>query len=456
MPDQIEHVIVLMLENNSFDRMLGSLPGVDGINPARLNSNPDFPSGLPVSERSTTASTMPLDPEHDLDDVLDQIDGPCQGFVRDFAQHFPQSAPDNRSEIMAFYEPGALPVLHTLAQSFAICDRWFSSLPGPTWPNRFFVHSGTSLGHVTMPGGIFHPDIHCYNQETVYDQLQKNGISWSIYYGDFPQSIVMTHQWLYPTHYHPMQDFFADAQKPAAEFPQYVFIEPTYFGADQNDQHPPSDITRGEALIARVYNAIRGKPDLWGNCLFVLLYDEHGGFYDHVEPGPAVPPDFHTKEFAFDKYGVRVPAVLISPWIEAKPIHDVFDHTSLLKYVTDKWKLGPLGNRVAQANSFADHLTVIQSPRTDTPAQIPVPELASNPVTGDLNVHQQSLVGFSRFLESKIASEAGATDDVLREIGSRLVQSMRGAGQHAEVAMARLERFFNLQKSAPAKTLTAG
>jgi phospholipase C len=134
----------------------------------------------------------------------------------------------------------------------------------------------------------------------------------------------------------------------------------------------------------------------------------------------------------------------------------VFDHTSLLRYVTDKWKLGPLGNRAAQAKSFADRLTVLDAPRTDTPERIPVPEPASNPVTGDLNVHQQSLVGFSRFLESKIAAEAGASDDVLREIGARLVQSMRGAGQHAEVAIERLERFFDLRKSAPVNTLTAG
>ncbi len=444
MRDPVEHIVVLMLENNSFDRMLGSLPGVEGVDPANLKTNPDYPSGAPVSERPTSARSMPSDPEHELDDVLDQINGPCDGFVRDFAQHFPQTGLEQRSEIMAFYDRGALPVLHTLAESFAICDHWFSSLPGPTWPNRFFVHSGTSLGHVKMPNGIFQPNLHLYDQPTVYERLSDKGIDWAIYYGDFPQSIVMTRQWSHLDRYHRMEQFFEAAQGLPEKFPQYAFIEPTYFGAAENDQHPPADVFAGEALLARVYNALRQNGALWQKTLFVVLHDEHGGFYDHVAPPKAVPPDEHTKEFAFDQYGVRVPAILISPWIAPQVIKDEFDHTSLLKYVVDKWGLEELGNRVAAAHSFGMYLTQREAPRIDTPGIIAVPVANPAPKTRDLNANQNALVAFSRFLETKIADAEANNDDVLMEIGRRLVNSMK-EGAHAETAIARLENFLKLR-----------
>ena len=345
-----------MLENASFDRMLGLLPGVDGVNPNQPRTNPDFPGSNLIAQAVATEPTMPLDPEHDLDDCLRQIAGPCEGFVSNFAQHFPQSAPGDRSEVMGYYTPDFLKVLYALGQSFLTCDQWFSSLPGPTWPNRFFVHSGTSLGHTTMPNGIFDPAIHLYDQPTVYQRLSEAGVSWSIYYGDVPQSIVMTEQAKYPTHYHPMSRFFTDAAGPEASFPSYSFIEPTYFGAQQDDQHPPSHILRGEVLLANVYNALRGNSALWESALLVILYDEHGGFYDHIEPPPAIPPDNDVSEYAFNQYGVRVPAILVSPWVKAGVASDTFDHTSLLKYATDKWSLGPLGARVAAAKTFAPYI----------------------------------------------------------------------------------------------------
>ena len=171
--DPIEHIVVLMLENNSFDRMLGTIPGVEGVDLSNPRSNPDFPVPNPVFESATTERSMNPDPEHELDDVLRQIAGPCQGFVSDFAQQYPQTQPPQRAGIMGYYAHGFLGVLHALADSFAVCDHWFSSLPGPTWPNRFFVHSGTSLGHVKMPNGVFHPNLHIYDQPTVYEDRKS-------------------------------------------------------------------------------------------------------------------------------------------------------------------------------------------------------------------------------------------------------------------------------------------
>jgi phospholipase C len=368
--------------------------------------------------------------------------------VRDFAQHYPQTKTGERAEIMAYYDRGTLPVLQTLAESFAICDRWFSSLPGPTWPNRFFVHSGTSLGHVKMPNGVFEPNLHLYDQPTVYQRLSEKNIDWAIYYGDFPQSLVMTEQTLHLDRYHRMDQFFQDANGPESEFPQYAFIEPSYFGAGQNDQHPPSDVFAGEALIASVYNALFQNAELWQKTLLVVLYDEHGGFYDHVEPPAALPPDDHTSEYAFDQYGVRVPAILISPWIDKQVIHDVYDHTSLLKYATEKWKLGALGNRVAAAKSFGPYLTQRQTVRLDAPGPLPIPAVVPNPPNAPQNANQNALVGFSRFLETKIADAAGNSDEVLKSIGQRLVNSMRDDAGHAVAAVERLEVFLGHKTAA--------
>jgi phospholipase C len=202
---------------------------------------------------------------------------------------------------------------------------------------------------------------------------------------------------------------FEDAAGPEAGFPQYSFIEPYYFGAKQNDQHPPTDVRSGEALIAQVYNALRSNEELWKSTLFVLLYDEHGGFYDHVEPPETVAPDGNTRTFAFNILGVRVPALLISPWVDPGVLKTRFDHTSLLKYVTDKWSLGPLGNRTVQANTFASALTERAVPREDCPKAIPVPVPADNPTDVPLNGNQTALAGFSHHLQVNVTKADDAT-----------------------------------------------
>ncbi|MGA3130690.1 MAG: alkaline phosphatase family protein [Terracidiphilus sp.] len=449
--DPIRHVIVLMLENASFDRMLGLLPGIDGVDPAHPRTNPDFPTPNLIAQTVTTQPAMALDPEHDLDDCLRQIAGHCQGFVSNFSQHYPQATLAERAEVMGYYSPQFLTVLNTLAKSFLTCDRWFSSLPGPTWPNRFFAHSGTSLGHTTMPSGIFDPAIHLYDQPTVYQRLSEAGVPWSIYYGDFPQSIVLTEQWKYPAHYHRMSQFYVDTAGSESSFSSYCFIEPTYFGPEQNDQHPPSHVLRGEALLANVYNAICGNQELWQSSLLVILYDEHGGFYDHVCPPTAVPPDQHIAEFSFAEYGVRVPAVLVSLWIKPGVASEVFDHTSVLKYATDKWSLGPLGARVAAARTFASYIAAgISSPRTDTPETIAAPAPPPEPLQTGMNVNQTALVSFSRYLETHIQSlslAAGKTsDEISQEAGARLLRGLQGAEQSGQSAIERVERWMELRK----------
>ena len=441
MPDPIRHVVVLMLENNSFDRMLGCMtslyPELHGADRGSPFTNPDYPDGShEFAQLPDAQPAVSVDPAHDLDDVIRQINGgDCKGFVRDLVQHKPKAPHDERYQIMAYFERGKLPVLHTLAENFLICDQWFSSVPGPTWPNRFFVNSGTSLGHTDMPDGFFHPAIHFYDQPTVFQRLSEREVDWRIYYGDVPQTLVMVRQLEYPSHYRRMEHFEVDAAGPENGFPQYVFIEPSYFGAGENDQHPPTDVMHGEQLIARVYNALRKNEELWASTLFVILYDEHGGFCDHVPPPATVPPDGHTSQFGFDTLGVRVPALLVSPWLDPGVLSTEFDHTSLLKYVAGKWGLGPLGNRVPQANSFAAALLRRTSARTDCPGAIAMPSAQPIDPNPMLNAHQSALAGFTHHLEVNKTNADPAT------IAAHSAAMAHGYAEQSRAVSERVEQY---------------
>ena len=267
------------------------------------------------------------------------------------------------------------------------------------------MHTGTSLGYTTNSVG------NNWDQETLYDLLGDNSISWKIYYGDgdISQTVVLRHSpWVDPMRY-----FFRDVQGPETKFPKYCFIEPNYgtFPWDrvsQNDQHPLSDVFRGEKLILDVYNALRANDALWRNSLLIITYDEHGGFYDHVVPPAAVRPDNRTDSsgFMFDKLGLRVPTILASPWLDQGIISDTFDHTSLLKFVIDKWGLtNLLGNRVASpnTNTFAKHLR--KTPR-QTYGQLPssaVPALQATAANVELTDNQRSLIELSHHLATRIS-----------------------------------------------------
>jgi phospholipase C len=446
-PDPIRHIVVLMLENHSFDQILGCMqttyPALAGVDDKNPRTNCDYPDGkTQFAQEVTEATAIPLDPHHEHVNVMRQLANSCGGFVSDFAQSYGKSTPEERKQIMGYYRLGDLPVIHTLAQNFMICDHWFSSLPGPTWPNRFFVHSGTSKGHVKMPAGIYIKDEHCYDQYTIYDELERKQIKWGIYHHGMPQSITLERLWDKFDHFHRIDSFYKDAAGPADGFPQYSFIEPSYGGDDQNDQHPPTDIRKGEVLIARVYNAIKQNDELWKSTLLVLLYDEHGGFYDHVIPPPAEPPDKFVSEYEFDQYGLRVPAVLVSPWVEKNFNNIVFDHTSLLKYLIDKWDLDPncLGKRTAKASTFVSLLQNLKEARTDSPG---IFDLSTLPVAKQIvpcttNEQQNALISFSHFLEQKMSHV-----EELAAIGYRSLKSLDGAVAQLSVAKDRFLLFLH-------------
>jgi phospholipase C len=347
--DNLKHIVVLMMENRSFDHMLGSLkavdPRIDGIT-AQL-SNPDT-TGAQVNPQPLAEFQGQLDPDpdHHFPAVDLQIfggdTGPTrvanmQGFVKSYFNQ--QRDVGHSQKIMYYFKQTDLPVLTSLAMEFAVFNRWFASIPGPTICNRAFAHYGTSFGKVDMnPFDVIEPI------KSIYSRLINAGHTAKIYYYDTTSSTMEVVNLLQnqPQLFGTYKQFLSDCDK--GLLPEYSFVEPNYNdhetdGGDEvaSDQHPDHDVQAGESLIAEVYMHIQRSP-LWPNTALLVLYDEHGGIYDHVVP-PACTPDKFTASanatgtgmpFAFDRLGVRVPAILISPWVPKNTVVDrVFDHASI-------------------------------------------------------------------------------------------------------------------------------
>jgi phospholipase C len=407
-PDRIQHVFVVMLENRAFDHMSGlsnihgtdAISGqpttIDGLNESN-NWNLD-PNGNKVYASAPADWAMPYDPGHEFPDVKEQLCGAGgeyphinnSGFVTNYS-HFDH---DNPAEIMKCYSADQLPVLTTLAREFAVCDRWYSSMPGPTWPNRFFVHAASSGGLDHSPTKLDMASSLLYNgykfdNGTIYASLDDEDIAWTIYHGDeFPQALAISgmHLKLLEGRFKNFKDFASDVSDPGYST-SYVFIEPNYGhvltqGGNfkcGNSQHPLDDVTRGERLLKDIYEIIRNSPH-WESSVLIIMYDEHGGFYDHVAPPEAVAPgdsitdpENNIYNFDFKRLGVRVPAVIVSPLIPKATIdHTVYDHTSVLATIENIFGLPPLTERDKHANTFK-HLLSLATPRMDAPTTLPEP-----------------------------------------------------------------------------------
>ncbi|MFN2567984.1 MAG: alkaline phosphatase family protein, partial [Candidatus Dormibacteria bacterium] len=345
----------------------------------------------------------------------------------------------------------------------AVCDRWFASIPGPTWPNRFFWHAASSGGLDDSPpalraaGAPFVNGYHFING-TIEDRLEAAGHDWAVYHGDiFPQALAIAGMDLHLDHFHPLDELAADLGEPHFG-PRYVFIEPDYGHvlphctfAGGSSQHPIGDIGQGERLIKEVYEAIRSSPH-WEHSLLVISHDEHGGFYDHVPPPPAVPPgdgvtDPHNNRHGFDfsRLGPRVPAVVVSPLIPRGTIdHVLHDHTSALATVERIFRLRSLTRRDARAHDLS-HLLSLARPRGDAPRILPDPVLADpgrllEDGGGDMA---------PPVTEAMAGADAGAEDDVA---GSTLNGFLQVALRRDLVATARGEHAAVIERVAAVRT----
>jgi phospholipase C len=371
----LEHIVVLMMENRSFDHMLGSLglanPSIDGVNNAA--GNPDT-TGAMVKPQPLAAfqSQLDPDPDHHFQAVDLQIFGGStapdrtanmQGFVKSYFNQ--QQDVAHSQKIMYYFSEDNLPVLTTLAKEFALFQAWFASIPGPTICNRAFAHYGTSFGRVDMnPIYLNEPFQSIYNR--LINASPKH--TSKLYYFDVPSSTMEIVNLLQnqPELFGTFQQFLDDCQK--GTLPDYSFLEPNFGDHESdggaqaaNDQHPDHNVQAGELFIAQIYMAIKRNPALWASSALLVVYDEHGGIYDHVKP-PACTPDQFTAtandtgtgfDFHFDRLGVRVPAVLISPWIQAGTIvNRTFDHASIPQTIT-KFFLGDFSPRSSRETSAA-------------------------------------------------------------------------------------------------------
>lgn len=436
----IEHIVVLMMENRSFDNLLGWLydneaPSRDqqyeGLNRNLWNplnnidsdGNPftekvgvrkngeDYKLGHKTMEGEENFCLPDPDPGEGYKDATHQLYGvynvnslyppppTAMGYVNNymnamlFGTFTYHDAPTDPREIMNCYQPKQVPVLSTLAKQFAVLDQYFCSVPSQTLPNRDFIHAATSNGYVNNK-----PD----NQvpaKTIYNQIQdaidsgRKDLSWGIYNGTQkdrdsgnwePFSLTrlcmeQIQDKKYNGNFKLLKEFYKDAAD--GSLPSYAFLEPQFSGPLQNDQHPPADIRSGENLMADIYNVLKNSPK-WEQTLFIITYDEHGGCYDHYPPtAEAETPDEVSKNgqfgFRFNRFGVRVPTVVISPLIEAGTIGrpsgwTPFDHTSIIKTVQNCFGLkGHLTERDKAAPDLSCLLT-LDKPRKDKPEVKPL------------------------------------------------------------------------------------
>lgn len=409
----VDHIVVLMLENRSFDHLLGFLytdagnksPAGDAFEGLSGSESCPGSDGHPVQVDRLTSGTADLyfypgaDPGEGYAATNDQCYGspqapaggavaPMQGFVTDYAQ----AIKDNRSRgwyvfpgtaegwIMGCYTPETLPVLSALARGFCVCDHWYCSAPTMTMPNRAFLCAGTSQGQMD-------DKTKSLTVGSIFGALSGAGVSWKIYGYDKPP---LTKSDFPDTRAAPAGNFglFTDFQADAhsGTLPAYAFLEPSW-GSDGNSQHPNYNMALGEQLILDTYRALRDGPE-WDSTLLIVTYDEHGGCYDHVPPPwGATPPDTTPGEYGFDftRFGPRVPTILAGARVPAGTVHRVaegttpFDHTSVLATIEHRFGIQALTRRDAAAPDIGGALT-LSTPRTDDPlAAVKAPTPPTNP-----------------------------------------------------------------------------
>jgi phospholipase C len=417
----IKHVVVLMLENRSFDHMLGYARSADfpvnGLKGGESNyPDPIHRTGTPapVTPTATYVPDQDPDPGHEFSNVAVQLHGASPppkppvgsniGFVADYGT---VAGAGRAGEIMRCFAKGKLPVLETLAREFAVCDAWFSSMPGPTWPNRLFAHCATS-------GGFTDGAPRIYNMRTIYENLHDARLSWRVYFHDMPQTLALANLRKFLPNFEVFSDSF-ERDCDAHQLPSYSFIEPRYFNHGNkhraNDQHPFHGVIGGELLIAQVYEAIR-RSQHWADTLLIVTWDEHGGFYDHVTPLPATPPDSATSNFDFASYGPRVPAIAVSSLIPRHTVSSkVYDHSSIPATVKKLFGLPAfLTKRDANANTL-EALCTLSAPRdADAPRTLTRPSesaLAAAPADGGSppNELQHQLLQLARSVALRVDPE---------------------------------------------------
>ncbi|XP_074292437.1 non-specific phospholipase C2 isoform X1 [Silene latifolia] len=399
----IKTIVVLVMENRSFDHMLGWMkklnPEINGVDGSETNHlSVSDPNSEIINYNDTSHYVVDPDPGHSFQAMREQIFGsnqtrsdepaPMNGFAQQ--AYSVNGSIEMARHVMNGFRPDMIPVYQTLVQEFAVFDRWFASVPSSTQPNRLFVHSGTSGGATSNIPALLAKG---YPQRTIFENLEDSDIGFRIYYQNIPATLFYRNlrKLKYIPKFLPYGMFFKKHAR-EGKLPGYAVIEQRYTDTKldpANDDHPSHDVYQGQLFIKEVYETLRASPQ-WNETLLLITYDEHGGFYDHV-PTPLIgipsPDGIVGPEpflFNFDRLGVRVPTIAVSPWIEkGTVVHkpngptptSEYEHSSIPATVKKLYNLSSpfLTKRDAWAGTFEGIVQTRTEPRTDCPMQLPDP-----------------------------------------------------------------------------------
>ena len=392
---KINHFVVVMQENRSFDHYFGHLKAYDptlAVEPEPTTGNL-APNGALIKPFHQTSYCEVADLDHSWTGTHKEWNG---GAMDGFAKQNAVAKDPTGHRTMGYYTQADLPYYYDLYDKFAISDTYFSSVLDQTFPNRFYLLSGTSFGHIRndFPVPPAYNPLTDYSQKTIFERLDAKKISWRIYFNEVPfgflYGYVRTHA---VGHVFPITQYFVDAA--LGLLPQVSFVDPIFIATVnvENDEHPPANVQIGQKFVATVTNALMKSPS-WHDSALILTYDEHGGFYDHMPPPAAPKPDAISPMLQpgdapgeFDRLGIRVPFVVVSPWskghyvssalpvstssgdaVYATPGH-VYSHTSILKTFEERFGLAALTARDAASNDLADFFN-FTAPTFATPPTI--------------------------------------------------------------------------------------
>jgi phospholipase C len=367
----IQHIVVLMQENRSFDTYLGQLPAEgqpDAAGEPAGASNPNPLGGPPIIAFHKTTYCEVADLGHSWNKTHQEWDG---GKMDGFTAANTNTKDATGSRTMGYYDRRDLPFYYALDNTFAIGDHYFASALTQTFPNRFYLLAGTSFGHIRNDFSL-----KGFTQPTVFNLLDAAHVSWKIYFSEVPFADLFAYVRTRHVNVVPIEQYYVDAAN--GTLPQVSFVDPIFAGPKtiENDEHPPSNVQVGENFVSKVVKALFNSPD-WTSSAMFLTYDEHGGFYDHLAPPPAVAPDSIPPMLrpgdapgGFDRYGIRVPVTVISPWARPHFVsHVVNDHTSILRFIEMRFGLPSLTNRDAAANPMFEFFD--STPTFATPPSLP-------------------------------------------------------------------------------------
>jgi len=336
--ERIDTVVILMMENRSFDHYFGARKLEEGdsrIDGLTADMSNPHPGGYDVTPFLSETFCLP-DPPHGWTSCHDQFnDGANDGFVTEYYPHNPNGA----EEAMGYWSRETLSTLWTLADHYTLCDQWFSSVMSSTWPNRFYSLCGQNGGY---QGNDF-PD---ESFPSILTMAAEAGYDWSTYYNNLPFVILLPDVAINDDTFRSFDDFQADAE--AGKLPPITIVEPVY---GRDDDHPPTHPVAGQVFMALVYDILSKSPQ-WERTLFIITYDEHGGFFDHVPP-PTATDD--REEDGFGQLGFRVPTLVMGPWVKPNHVSSVtYDHTSMMAFIENLLELEPLTTRDAAADPMLD------------------------------------------------------------------------------------------------------